>query len=173
MNTRALTWMTVVGLAAASVPASQAGDREWATAGKILTGVAVGSVLTRAFCEPQPVVYAPPPTTVVYAQPAPVVVSQPVLAPAVTYAQPVAPAPVVVAPAPVQTITYVQAAPHCGLHPTGGRVRRPTAPGGDLPAPADDLRTLDQRAHRRRLSQSPSRSLVERLRGSTKNTLLG
>ena len=45
-----------------------AGDREWAVAGKVLTGVAVVSVVDRI---------VNPPTVVVY-QPAPVVVAQPV-----------------------------------------------------------------------------------------------
>ena len=72
-----------------------AGDREWATAGKILTGVVAGAVIARAI-EPAPVYtyqtatwYAPPP---VYVQPAPVVVySAPVCvrpAPVVVFAPP-------------------------------------------------------------------------------------
>src|SRR2546425_4790599 len=65
-----------------------AGDREWATAGKILTGVVAGAVIASAI-EPvyvyptTPCYYAPPP---VYVQPAPVVVYR---------------APVCVQPAPV------------------------------------------------------------------------
>ena len=53
-----------VMIAAASVPgAALAGDRDWATAGKILTGVVIGGVLqnvcvARPACPP--VVYAPP-----------------------------------------------------------------------------------------------------------------
>ncbi len=114
--------LAVGGLLAASVQQSHAGDREWATAGKVLTGVVAGAIIAKSF-EPQPVytyssativapapvVYQPAPQ-VVY-QPAPVVVQQ---APQVVYAQPapqvfyaqpqvvyVQPAPVYVRPAPV------------------------------------------------------------------------
>lgn len=114
--------LAVGGLLAAGVQQSQAGDREWATAGKVLTGVVAGAIIAKSF-EPQPVytyssativapaqvVYQPAPQ-VVY-QPAPVVVQQ---APQVVYAQPapqvvyaqpqvvyVQPAPVYVRPAPV------------------------------------------------------------------------
>lgn len=100
---------TTLAVAGATLPNAQAGDREWATAGKILTGVFAGSVLTRAFesapvytyqtatyvtptvCDPVPVYVQPAP---VYAQPAPVYV-QP--APVVVYPQPVyvRPAPVI------------------------------------------------------------------------------
>jgi len=66
-----------------------AGDREWATVGKVLTGVAVIRVIDRIVTPHQPVV--------VYAQP--VVVYQPV----------VTPVPVVVASPP--TVVYVQPVP--------------------------------------------------------------
>jgi hypothetical protein len=77
-----------------------AGDREWATAGKILTGVVAGAVIAKAI-EPAPAYscapvtgYAVAPPPAVYVQPAPVVVY-----PAPIY---VRPAPVVVcAPPPV------------------------------------------------------------------------
>lgn len=88
-----LTSAAVLNIGTQSV---SAGDREWATAGKILTGLVIGGAVARAV-EPVPVYQAPP---VVYA-PAPVYV-----APQVTYAPVVAPAPVV-ASAPV----YVQPAP--------------------------------------------------------------
>jgi hypothetical protein len=73
-----------------------AGDREWATVGKVLTGVAALHVVERIICPPQPqVVYVHQPVVV---QSAPVV--QYVLAPQVVYVpQPVyyyQPAPVVV-----------------------------------------------------------------------------
>jgi hypothetical protein len=114
-------------LIAASFQPAMAGDREWATAGKVLTGIAAGSIIARAF-EPRPVVYAAPPgyyatTTVVaapvYVQPAPVIANAPVVQTAPTYAQqPVVvqqqPAPVYVQPAPVvvyQQPVYVQPAP--------------------------------------------------------------
>jgi hypothetical protein len=103
------------------IPTAQAGDREWATAGKILTGVAAVHVLSRAFDPPpvyQAAYVAPAPVVVqaapqtVYVQPAPVVVQQvapaPVVAPAPTVAAaPVAPAAPVVVTQPV----YVQPAP--------------------------------------------------------------
>lgn len=96
---KVVTVLAICGLLVASAQQSHAGDREWATAGKVLTGVIVGAVIAKSF-EPvhthAPVVtHAPPP--VVYC-PAPVVVQ-----PRVVYTQPVCvqPAPVVVHPAPV------------------------------------------------------------------------
>jgi hypothetical protein len=82
-------------MAGINLQTAKAGDREWATAGKILTGVAVGAIVVSALdCEPAQcsVSYTygappyPPPAPVVYAPP-PVVV--------------VAPRPVVCAPPPV------------------------------------------------------------------------
>ena len=78
-----------------------AGDREWATAGKILTGVVAGAVIASAI-EPAPAYtyqsatwYAPPP---VYVQPAPVVV----------YSAPICvrPAPVVVVGPPRPVVSF-------------------------------------------------------------------
>ncbi len=103
-----LALTTAVGLGAASLQTATAGDREWATAGKVLTGVFAASVISRAI-EPPPVVYAAPP---VYVQAAPVVQTVQVVqtapmvqaAPTVVYQQPVyyAPPPVVyVQPAPI------------------------------------------------------------------------
>ena len=71
---------SLTALALVSLPAfhAQAGDREWATAGKILTGVVAGAVIAKSF-EPVPVYSAPPPVvyahapTVVYAPPPQVV----------------------------------------------------------------------------------------------------
>ena len=94
----------ILGLAGAGVQTAKAGDREWAVVGKVLTGIAVGAVITHAVAaEPAPVYYSgpyaspgygcsycpPPPPTVVYVQPAP--------APVVVYRAPVcyAPAPMV------------------------------------------------------------------------------
>jgi hypothetical protein len=140
MKTKLITATTLALVAAANVQSSMAGDREWATAGKVLTGIAAASIITRAL-EPRPaVVYAPPPTTVVY-QTVPttataVVTSQPVATipdaptlpgapvatqtvvvqqpqPQVVYQQPqvvYAPAPVVYAPAPV---VYAPAPLYC------------------------------------------------------------
>lgn len=91
---------TVAALSSAVVTPTFAGDREWATAGKVLTGVAVAGVLADAFrphCETS-VVYAP--------APAPVVVSPVCAPPSVVYVPtpPVcytAPTRVVYVPAPV------------------------------------------------------------------------
>ncbi|MSU61554.1 MAG: hypothetical protein EXS31_04015 [Pedosphaera sp.] len=88
-------------VASASVYHVSAGDREWAVAGKVLTGVVAASVISRAF-EPvpvyrAPVVYAAPARVVVYSSP-PISIVQP--APVVIYQQPmyVQPAPVYVVP---------------------------------------------------------------------------
>lgn len=85
--------LSVVLLGSAVAPRVQAGQGEWATAGKILTAVAAVSILSRAL-EPVPVYHAAP----VYYVPQPVVYSQVVVAPAPVY---YAPAPVYYAPAPV------------------------------------------------------------------------
>jgi hypothetical protein len=112
--------LTALALTAASAPDARAGDKEWATAGKILTGVFAGSVLTRAL-DPAPAhVYH---TTTVY-HPAPAVVSTPVyVQPQVVYARPapvvVQTAPVVVHAAPVcvqPRVIYVQPAPVVTYH---------------------------------------------------------
>ena len=86
-----------------SAPSVSAGDREWATAGKVLTGLVAGAVIVKAF-EPVPVYQA----TIYYSAPVahaprPVVI-QP--APVVVYAQPafVQPAMVYVQPAPVYVV---------------------------------------------------------------------
>lgn len=117
--------LTTLAIAGAGLPSASAGDREWATAGKILTGVFAASVLSRAL-DPEPVYYPaptyytvptvvaappPPPPTIVYQQS--VVYQQPVVSQPtqVVVQQPVViqqPAPVVVQPAPVY---YVQPAP--------------------------------------------------------------
>ena len=64
---------------------AQAGDREWAVAGKVLTGLAVLSAITTPVVYEQPACYAPPvayaPAPVVYAPPPvvyrPIVVRRP------------------------------------------------------------------------------------------------
>ena len=86
--------LAALAVVAAGTQTASAGDREWATAGKILTGVVAGAVIARAI-EPgyvypaTPYYYTPPP---VYLQPAPVVVYRaPVCvqpAPVVVYSQP-------------------------------------------------------------------------------------
>lgn len=107
--------VTALAIAAASLQTARAGDREWATVGKILTGVAVAGVVANAIdarpvsysvsyssytpapvrCAPAPVVYAP-----VVCAPAPRVIYAP--APRVVYV----PAPVVYHPQPVYVTTY-------------------------------------------------------------------
>ena len=89
-----------------------AGDREWATVGKVLTGVAALHVVERIICPPQPqVVYVHQPVVV---QSAPVV--QYVPAPQVVYVQqPVyVPAPQVVYVQ--QPVYYYQPAPVVVVH---------------------------------------------------------
>jgi hypothetical protein len=63
MKTKFLTATTLALMAASSAHHAYAGDREWATAGKVLTGIAAASIISHAF-EPRPVVYAAPPTVV-------------------------------------------------------------------------------------------------------------
>src|SRR5262245_27887957 len=98
--------LTLMAMTAFGVQNASAGDREWATAGKVLTGLFAFNVLNRAL-EPgpayaTPAYYASPP---VYVQQAPVVQAAPVVqpAPTVVYQQPVyvQPAPVYLQPAPV------------------------------------------------------------------------
>jgi len=109
-----LTLLLAAAVTAASGTRVSAGDREWAVAGKVLTGVVAASVVARAldpgppvYVAPAPcapVVYAPPP--VVYVPPAPVVVCAPAPVycppPPVYYAPPVRvyryPAPVIYRP---------------------------------------------------------------------------
>jgi hypothetical protein len=114
---KTLAVLTVLGLTVAGGSRVQAGDREWATAGKILTGVIAGAVLVQAlqpapvYAAPPPVVYAAPPP-VVYAAPPPVVVVPPpvVMVPAPVVCPPRVPVvctpPVIVRPAPVVTVHY-------------------------------------------------------------------
>src|SRR5688572_33435896 len=82
---RALMTMTTLAVLGASAPRVEAGDKEWATAGKVMAGVGAAPLLAKAF-EPEPVyvqrVYSPPPFYVqpapVFYQPPPLVVQQPV-----------------------------------------------------------------------------------------------
>ncbi len=94
--------LAMAAVLAGGTQRAAAGDREWATARKILTGVVSGAVIANAI-QPTPVYsyesptwYAPP--LVVYAQPAPVVV----------YSAPVCarPAPVVVYAPPRPVVTF-------------------------------------------------------------------
>ncbi|HTI72400.1 MAG TPA: hypothetical protein VMF06_20670 [Candidatus Limnocylindria bacterium] len=108
MKMTVIAGVTAVSLmAASSMSVAQAGQGEWATAGKVLTGVFAAGVLARAL-EPAPttaVVYQTPPP-VVY-QPAPVY--QPVYQPApqVVYQAP----PQVVYQAPPPVVYYSAPAP--------------------------------------------------------------
>jgi hypothetical protein len=145
MKTKILTATTLALVAAANVQSSMAGDREWATAGKVLTGIAAASIISHAL-EPHPaVVYTPPPATVVYqtvpttttayvtSQPvatvpnapyipaAPTVGTQTVVVqqPQVVYQQPAvvyAPAPVVYAPTPVVYAPGYYCGPRVGFN---------------------------------------------------------
>jgi hypothetical protein len=91
---------TVLALAGASLQTATAGDREWATVGKILTGVAAVGLVSHAI-ERHPVNYSV--TYSAYA-PAPCAPQRVVCAPAprVVYV----PAPVVYYPQPVYVTPY-------------------------------------------------------------------
>jgi hypothetical protein len=93
--------LTALAVAGASLKPATAGDREWATAGKILTGVVAASVLAKAINPPEYTVttYYPSATVIT---PAPVCVQPTVVT--------VVPAPVVVAAQPPATL-FVQPAP--------------------------------------------------------------
>jgi len=98
-SNKTLVVLTACVVTLASAQPAHAGDRGWATAGKVLTGVVAGSILLNALdCAA-----SPPPPTVVYA-PAPVVYAP---APTVVYAP--APQPVVYAAPPV--VYYSRPAP--------------------------------------------------------------
>ena len=98
MKRARMGWMLAAVSAAAltAAPAAQAGQRQWATAGKILAGVVIGQAIAGGpvyACPPPPVVYYPPPPVVYY--PPPPVVYYP---PPVVYVPP--PRPVYVPPCP-------------------------------------------------------------------------
>ena len=96
--------LTVLAVAAAGIQTAKAGDREWAVAGKVLTGLAVASVITHAV-EAQPAY-----TTVYYSEPAPGYSYCPPPAPRVVYTSPVYYAPAAVVYRPV---VYCAPAPVC------------------------------------------------------------
>jgi hypothetical protein len=113
MKKMILTGTVILALAAASLPSAHAGDREWATVGKVLTGVLAFNVVAHAIaapCHPAGCAYGapagPPPCNYSYC-PAPtpqVVYCAP--PPVVVYA-----APVVVYPAP--RVVYYRAYRGC------------------------------------------------------------
>ncbi len=115
---KTIATVTVLALTLASLQTARAGDREWATVGKVLTGVAAGVVIANALdyqpayypvtysrCAPcpAPVVYAP---TRVVCAPAPVVY---VPAPVV-----VCPRPVFITPWPLVNVNYAYHRGHPG-----------------------------------------------------------
>lgn len=118
--------LTLAAVAGSGFQNAYAGDREWATAGKVLTGVAVGSLLVRALepcpppvcaplvCEsPRTVYMVPQQTTVVYQQP---VVQQAMVQTTTTTTAPNGQQTTTVVTQPTQTIVqsapvYVQPAP--------------------------------------------------------------
>ena len=93
---KTIALLMVCGLTTLTTNSAHGGDREWATVGKVLTGVAAAAIITDAFLDTQ-VVYAHPAPVVTY-RPAPrvVAVAPP---PPVTVCAPTAPQ-VIVAPAP-------------------------------------------------------------------------
>lgn len=104
----------ILGVAGAGIRTAQAGDHEWAIAGKVLTGLAVASVITHAVT-PETRVYS----TVYASPPAPGCGYNycPPPAPIVTYVRPM-PRPVVVyrppvylAPPPVRIVRVPAVAP--------------------------------------------------------------
>ena len=124
----------ILAVAAASVPKVQAGDREWATAGKVLTGVAVAGALHNIFAPRTEVVYTSYPQSVVVQQP--VVYQQVVAQPAPVQVIQSGPTQTIVVPAqptvvyqsvvyqPAQVVVYAAPAPvyvgrtyyHGGFH---------------------------------------------------------
>lgn len=81
----------VLAVAGAQIQTAKAGDREWAVAGKVLTGVLAASVITRAVAVPPACAYATPAYGCAYSYypaPPPVVVYAP-LPPVVVYPAPV------------------------------------------------------------------------------------
>lgn len=102
--------VTVLTLATASLGPAQAGDREWATAGKVLTGVVSAGVIADAIRPHyrETVVYQAPPPQVVYVPATPPVAYYPAPAARVCV---LPPAPVCVVRAPVY-YPYYSHRPH-------------------------------------------------------------
>ena len=95
-----MTATAIVALAGFSLSSAQAGDREWATVGKVLTGAVAVNVITHSVAPCQPVAYTCP---------APVYCAPPVPVCAQTYCPPpvyVCQAAYCPPPAPVRVYTY-------------------------------------------------------------------
>ena len=109
MKKMILTGTVILALATAGLQSARAGDREWATVGKLLTGVAVAGLIVAAtdghaqmsvsyaIGAPAPCPAPPPPCNAYPVAPPPVVYFPPAVAPTVV----LVPAPVVVCRAPV------------------------------------------------------------------------
>ena len=130
--------LTAVAITGSGLLQARAGDREWSTAGKVLTGIFVASAVARAIEGPrvytyeqpvvvqQPVVYAAPTQVVVQQAPTvacaptmvqlpqPVYVAQPtyVTTPVVVQQSVYFPAPVYYAPAPYVSVRFGHPYPH-------------------------------------------------------------
>ena len=122
---------TLLAIAGAGIQTAKAGDREWATAGKILTGVVAGAVIanavnaqpatysasyyshsTPAYAYCPPPTYCPPPPRVLVV-PAPVVCAP---SPVIVYRT-----PVYVAPQPVVSVTFGNHYDRHGKHSGHGK----------------------------------------------------
>jgi hypothetical protein len=121
---RIIVAATLPALAGANLQTAKAGDCGWATAGKILTGVAAGVFIANALdCPPAyyPVTYSrcvPCPAPVVYAPPRVVCAPVPVAyvpAPVVVY-----PRPVFITPRPLVHVNYAYPRGHQGRGPGHG-----------------------------------------------------
>ena len=121
MKKMILTGTVVLALAGASLQSARAGDREWATVGKVLTGAAVVGLAAAAMdghaqggvsysCGAP--VYCPPPPAFYCLPPAPPCNYQPAPPPPVVYCPP----PVVVYRAPVVVYPSYRYARHQEWH---------------------------------------------------------
>jgi len=126
MNNRITATVAAVALAGlAAQPMAQASDREWAVAGKVLTGIAGVHILSHILDPGPRVVYQTAPVPVVYQTvgPAPVAPPAPVYAPAPYQVAPTTavayqPTPQVVYVATPQPY-YVSRGPVVVVHPFG------------------------------------------------------
>lgn len=108
MKKTIITATAIIALAAASLQSARAGDREWATAGKVLTGVMAATVLAHAVAAPPSYattytyysVPTPPPCAPAYCPP-----PAPPCAP--VYCPPPAP-PCVYYPAPAPRVVVIR-----------------------------------------------------------------